>query len=823
MEVLTVVSQGSLNDIDTEQNEAEDAQDTSVSTREDFSQLPDNVLEYIFSKIESPRQLIWSACVCRSWQRAVASQPWQAFFLSRWAHETENEYDPTILDTRDSSTSERITGNQYHKDEECVVAGQKEEGTRVRSSVWQKKFSGRMELSQSFGIGRPAIDRLIGHDAGVKVSHIIPEYSALLTGSVDRRLILWDLENGKQIAASSQHAGTIRCVVMDENILVTGSSDGRIRVWKRHIKNIHHSNENIRNCRENIDVCSRLAQNCGASSKLCLQRRKPVSFFPFNVQGERAVVQGGHSGPVSALAITPNLLFSGSWDYTVRIWKRRTVKEMDIDSGKMEIDGEDWQTPATPLGWPLATCLQVVRFDDWIMAMAVHETKLFIAAGSEVHVVEIETQEENHFRNKNNRRNSNGFRGLRHLFSICRHKKGDAVTALKVSLDGLTLFYGTTNGEVCGVDLRGYLSKAHSLNNPYTSHITNSLHFLDDSGVGISSGENTFHLGLSRNDFWYSCNSSVTDIACDYPWLAVSLTSGEVMLLDREKCLYRKKESGAQLSEKPGCKAKRKSLCHGARALSVGHGVAGGAQCVDIFGGWLVSGYENGAIVTWDFHKAQEALRKSKSMRNMRRKARERKRQQHIERQTKQQQRRYNQICNRSNDSEENLNAETEEDGEKAGCSCEISCESPCPRMPSNAVRSQPRSTFSHLPSGQNHDNKVRENFYPSEPNDDLDSSSYREQTTRGGDYSVQDPAHPEVVTQSVNDSLDAAGSGVRIPSTRNSYGGTVPVSSISVNGLLFSSFQPTLRRDDSWTVLGTIPSRGSSGRMINQERPSDS
>ena len=53
-------------------------------------------------------------------------------------------------------------------------------------------------------------------------------------------------------------------------------------------------------------------------------------------------LRGGHSGPVTVLELSDSALYSGSWDFTVRIWERG----------------------------PELRCAAVLSFRDWVWDLA---------------------------------------------------------------------------------------------------------------------------------------------------------------------------------------------------------------------------------------------------------------------------------------------------------------------------------------------------------------------------------------------------------------------------------------------------------------------
>lgn len=280
--------------------------------------LPINILEHIFTAL-GPRDLALAANVASSWRSASLSAPWAEFYASTWP----------------------ITPR--------IVAS-------ASSSSWAAVYAARMALARGFR-GRPQLDHLApGHTSGVRCAKILSgifdmDLHLALTGSVDRTLALWDLTTGTRLASSALHAGTVRCVAADSDVLLTGSSDHRIRVWRRVV---------------DVDI----EEGGGGGG------RRPAG-FPFQVDGTRAVLPGGHSGPVSALELAPTALFSGSWDYCVRVWSRGGAS-----------DGEEW---------PNLECVQSLHFDDWVNCMALigggngntsTGMKLLVGAGREVHVVD---------------------------------------------------------------------------------------------------------------------------------------------------------------------------------------------------------------------------------------------------------------------------------------------------------------------------------------------------------------------------------------------------------------------------------------------------
>ena len=141
----------------------------------------------------------------------------------------------------------------------------------------------------------------------------------------------WDLVSGVQLAVSRPHAGTVRCLAADDNLLVSGSSD-------------HHIRASVLGAAAAAAAAEADWHSGGAavSAKACL--------------AQRTVLPGGHSGPVTALELTTEALFSGSWDYSVRVWDRSRLH-----------------------------CTTAAHVDDWVSSLAAPgQGRLYVGCGKEV-------------------------------------------------------------------------------------------------------------------------------------------------------------------------------------------------------------------------------------------------------------------------------------------------------------------------------------------------------------------------------------------------------------------------------------------------------
>ncbi len=59
-----------------------------------------------------------------------------------------------------------------------------------------------------------------------------------VTGSWDKKLVLWNLDDGKMLLTLTGHTEVINCVKMRFGLVVSGSSDATLRIWRVSIEEI---------------------------------------------------------------------------------------------------------------------------------------------------------------------------------------------------------------------------------------------------------------------------------------------------------------------------------------------------------------------------------------------------------------------------------------------------------------------------------------------------------------------------------------------------------------------------------------------------------
>jgi WD40 repeat protein len=153
---------------------------------------------------------------------------------------------------------------------------------------------------------------------------VLASKKIVFTSGYDQIVRMWDMEEGLLIASSRPLGCTIRALAADTRLLVAGGTDGFIHGWKAEDGNAHL-----------FDLC-----------------------VPQNQNMEFRVWE--HEGPITCLALDFGKIYSGSWDMTICIWDRSTLK-----------------------------CLKVLVHNDWVWSLLPHDTILMSTAGSDVHLWDI--------------------------------------------------------------------------------------------------------------------------------------------------------------------------------------------------------------------------------------------------------------------------------------------------------------------------------------------------------------------------------------------------------------------------------------------------
>uniref|UniRef100_A0A6N2L8Q2 F-box domain-containing protein n=1 Tax=Salix viminalis TaxID=40686 RepID=A0A6N2L8Q2_SALVM len=185
---------------------------------------------------------------------------------------------------------------------------------------WKELFVEREYRCKIF-LSRYRIDTLHGHTEAVRTVSLLASAKLIFTSGYDMIVRMWDMEDGLFIASSRPLGCTIRAVAADMKLLVAGGTDGFIQGW-RAVEGLKHL----------FDL-----------------KGSEVPNTEFRIWE--------HEGPITSLALDPTRIYSGSWDMTVRIWDRSSLK-----------------------------CTNILRHGDWVWSLVPHDTTVASTSGSDVYV-----------------------------------------------------------------------------------------------------------------------------------------------------------------------------------------------------------------------------------------------------------------------------------------------------------------------------------------------------------------------------------------------------------------------------------------------------
>ena len=158
-----------------------------------------------------------------------------------------------------------------------------------------------------------------GHFDSINALVFSPDGQRIITTADDGKVKVWDTQSGFCIVTFTEHSsGVTACDFAKRgNILFTSSLDGSIRAWDL----IRYRNFRTFTAPTRLSFSSVAVNPSG--EVVCAGSLDSFDIHIWSVQTGQLLDQlSGHEGPVASLAFAPSadIIASGSWDHTVRIW-----------------------------------------------------------------------------------------------------------------------------------------------------------------------------------------------------------------------------------------------------------------------------------------------------------------------------------------------------------------------------------------------------------------------------------------------------------------------------------------------------------------------
>jgi periodic tryptophan protein 2 len=209
----------------------------------------------------------------------------------------ENKYTLQISDNKIDTLSINSQGL-------WLAFGSKKEGQLL---VWEWKSESYVFKGQ-------------GHSFDLASMCFNMDSSLLASGGQDGKVKVWDTSNGSLIVTFSEHISKVsdlKFASSKTNVLVSASYDGTVRAYDL----VKYRNFRIMTTPQPCQFLSVAVDFSGEI--ICAGSMDPYSIFVWSLKtGDLVDILSGHTGPVSSLAFSSvkDLLVSGSWDKTVKLW-----------------------------------------------------------------------------------------------------------------------------------------------------------------------------------------------------------------------------------------------------------------------------------------------------------------------------------------------------------------------------------------------------------------------------------------------------------------------------------------------------------------------
>ncbi|CAH6723075.1 periodic tryptophan protein 2 [[Candida] jaroonii] len=259
------------------------------------------------------------------------------------------------------------------------------------------------------------------------INHICysPDGSRIVTGSDDGKIKVWDNRSGFCLMTFDQHKSSITGLQYSKRgqVLFSSSLDGTVRAFDL----IRYRNFRTFTATERIQF------NCLAVDPsgeiVCAGSQDKFDIFVWSVQtGQLLDSLAGHEGPISCLSfgVENSILASSSWDNTIRIWnifnRTQTVEPIEVHSDVLSLSMR-----------PDSKELAISTLDG-------HITIFDVEKAEQIHLID-------------GKRDIIGGRYLQDRFESKNSARSKFFTTIDYSFDGNFLIAGGNNNSICLYDI----------------------------------------------------------------------------------------------------------------------------------------------------------------------------------------------------------------------------------------------------------------------------------------------------------------------------------------------------------------------------------
>lgn len=184
----------------------------------------------------------------------------------------------------------------------------------LRSSVNPKNY---VEVRRRRNVLR------IKHYDAVSCMSLNEEQGILYSGSWDKTLKVWRVATSKCLESITAHDDAVNSVVSGfESLVFTGSADGTVKVWRRELHGEGTKHFLLQTLLKQENAVTAVAVNLERAVVYCGSSDGLVNYWEREKHLSHGGVLRGHKMAVLCLAAAGNLVFSGSADKNICVWRR---------------------------------------------------------------------------------------------------------------------------------------------------------------------------------------------------------------------------------------------------------------------------------------------------------------------------------------------------------------------------------------------------------------------------------------------------------------------------------------------------------------------
>nr|XP_027114026.1 protein JINGUBANG-like isoform X1 [Coffea arabica] len=208
-----------------------------------------------------------------------------------------NSMDPSILHTKPSTpllyaaTSSSCTSSET---DESPATSDRFEFQNLKFKIPSNPTAGFYSYK--------SLAVLSGHIGSVSCLALCGEF--ILSGSQGKDIIVWQQPDLRQFTKFGQGDGSVKALASTGNKVFTAHQDSRIRVWK-----VSRNSENI----------FRLVDTLPTTKDYLGKFMKQSNYVQIRRHHKRLWIE--HADSISCLAVHNGLIYSGSWDKTLKVWR----------------------------------------------------------------------------------------------------------------------------------------------------------------------------------------------------------------------------------------------------------------------------------------------------------------------------------------------------------------------------------------------------------------------------------------------------------------------------------------------------------------------